>query len=346
MFASLRFGVSKLASVRHIGLAAPKEKLRVLITGSNGQIGTELAQMLRERHGKDSVICTDVRQPTEEFRSKGPFFYADALNYDRLAELVVKHNVNTVVHLAAVLSAAGEKNPDLALKVNVGGTHVILNLARQFNLRVLSPSTIAAFGPTTPRDNTPDFTIQRPTSMYGVTKVYLELLGEYYQKKFGVDFRSLRYPGIISAETLPTGGTTDYAVDIYLQAVQQGKYTCYLAEGTVLPMMFIPDCLKATVGLLEADQALLTHRTYNVAAMSFAPEQVCASIKKVMPSFKMDYNVDTAMRQKIAESWPKSLDDSAARKDWGWQPDYDLDGMTTEMLRLMAKLYGNKPAHA
>jgi threonine 3-dehydrogenase len=322
--------------VRRVSLPAPTQKLNILITGSNGQIGTELARSLRERHGRDAVVCTDVRQPTEEFRAAGPFEYADVLNYDRLAELVTRHKINCVVHLAAVLSAAGEKNPDLALKVNIGGTHVILNLARQFNLRVLSPSTIAAFGPTTPRDLTPDFTIQRPTSMYGVTKVYMELLGEYYNQKFGVDFRSLRYPGIISSETLPTGGTTDYAVDIYLNAVRTQKYTCYLRAGTTLPMMYIPDCLKATVALIEADAAKLTQRTYNVAAMSFEPEEIAASIRKQMPQFKLDYQVDEAMRQRIAESWPRSLDDSAARRDWAWKPDYDLDGMTKDMLKKMA----------
>ncbi|KAL6076218.1 L-threonine 3-dehydrogenase, mitochondrial-like isoform X1 [Balamuthia mandrillaris] len=314
-------------------------KPRVLITGGLGQIGTELVPALRQRYGAENVIAGDVRKPASSsgLADGGPFVYLNILQYTDLERTVVEHNVDWVIHNASILSATGEQNPSIALEVNVQGLNNVLELARRHNLRVLAPSSIAAFGPSSPRHNTPNTTIMRPNTIYGVSKVYLELLGEYYHTKFNVDFRSVRYPGIISNVAPPGGGTTDYAVEIFYKALQNGSYTSFLSARTELPMMYMPDCLKATTMLLEAPSEQLTSRTYNIAAMSFTPEELAAAIKKHMPEFAMSYKPD--FRQTIADSWPCSLDDSDARRDWNWKHDYDLDALVKDMLeKLRVKL--------
>lgn len=303
---------------------------RVLVTGSCGQIGMELVPVLREMYGTANVVATDVKSPPRSFLESGPFQYLDVSDRDQMARVILENGVDTVIHMAALLSAVGERNPQLALKVNNQGMENVLELARLNGFRVFAPSTIAVFGPTTPRDNTPDVTVMRPTTMYGVTKVFGELLGEYYNSKFGVDFRSLRYPGVISSKTMPGGGTTDYAVEIYYEALKNGKYECFLSEDTVLPMMYMPDLIKATIGLLEAPDEKLTQRCYNLGAMSFTPKELAGSIVKHIPDFEISYTAD--FRQLIADTWPRVIDDSIARRDWDWSPDYDIDSMTTDML--------------
>jgi nucleoside-diphosphate-sugar epimerase len=263
----------------------------------------------------------------------------DVTNREQLAEVVTKHKINTIIHLAAILSAVGEANPHLAWDVNINGLYNVLEVARHENCSVFTPSSIAAFGDSTPKDNTPQDTIQRPSTIYGVTKVAGELLCDYYYHKFGVDTRGVRFPGLISYKTLPGGGTTDYAVHIYYEALRQKKYTSYIGPGTKMDMMYMPDALDAIIQLMEADPAKLIHRNaFNVTAMSFAPEDIARSIQKFIPEFELDFDVDP-VRQAIAESWPNSLDDSAAREEWGWNPKYDLDAMTEDMLKnLKSKL--------
>jgi len=300
-------------------------------------VGQELVPYLREYYGTDAVVATDIRSPSAQFVDSGPFYYCDIMNPESLARLALEHNVDYIVHLASLLSAIGEQNPQLALKTNTRGTENVFEVARENNLRVFAPSTIAVFGPSTPREMTPDLTVMRPTTIYGVTKVYIELLGEYYHQRYGLDFRSLRYPGVISSQTMPGGGTTDYAVEIYYEALKKGQYTSFLEANTALPMMYMPDCLKATRELLEAPEEELTQRVYNVTAMSFTPAEIAQSIQKVLPDFKMHYDPD--WRQDIARTWPKSINDEAAQKDWGWVPDYDIDRMTSDMLdKLISKL--------
>ncbi len=312
-----------------------KRTPKTLVTGAVGQVGQELVPYLRSIRGAENVIASDVRSPPQELYDAGPFHYIDVLETTQLSRLVVEENVDTIVHLAAVLSATGEQHPHLALKINNVGTQNIFELARSNGCKIFCPSTIAVFGPSTPKDNTPDDVIMRPTTMYGLTKIHTELLGEYYHAKFGVDFRSLRYPGVISSKAMPGGGTTDYAVEIYHEALERGEYTCFLREDSALPMIYMPDLLKATVDLMEAEDSKLTRRVYNLGALSFTPKSVEESIKKFIPNFKMNYNVD--FRQEIADTWPRKLDDTEATKDWGWKPEYSLDDMSKDMLEELKK---------
>ncbi|MGQ4912394.1 MAG: NAD-dependent epimerase/dehydratase family protein [Candidatus Thorarchaeota archaeon] len=309
---------------------------RILVTGSYGQIGTELVGALRKRYGGENVIATGRKKPPKVLTQDGPYFHLDILDTNEIHSLLVNYDIDIVIHNASVLSAVGERNPQLAYKTNVEGAYNVLEAVRALNLdQVMIPSSIAAFGPSTPKDNTPNDVIMRPTTMYGVTKVFIELLGEYYTQRFGTDFRSLRYPGIISSEALPGGGTTDYAVEIFYEALKNKKYTCFLAEDAELPMMYMPDCIKSTIDLIEADASRLVHRSFNVTAMSFTPAEIAEEIKKHIPEFEITYEPD--FRQKIAESWPRSIDDSAAREEWGWKPDYDLSAMVKDMLGVLSK---------
>jgi nucleoside-diphosphate-sugar epimerase len=309
-----------------------KETKRILMTGAAGQIGSDLAQALRKKHGADNVLVTDLFRPSAELAEAGPFELLDVTDGRALDGLIRKYSVDTVYHLAALLSATGEKNPQKAWDVNMNGLYNVLETARERGLvRVFSPSSIAVFGPATPRENTPQDTILDPTTMYGVTKVAGELLCDYYVRKYKLDVRGCRYPGIISHQTLPGGGTTDYAVAIFYEAVQHGRYACFLREDTRLPMMYMPDCLKCTLDLMEADFGRLKHHSnFNVTAMSFSAGQLAAEIRRHIPSFECRYEPD--FRQAIADSWPASIDDSAARAEWGWKPNYDLAAMTVDML--------------
>ena len=318
--------------------AGDETSMRILVTGSAGQIGQELVPALRERYGNDNVVATDIRSTgVPRIQNDGPFCYCDVMQKDTLIRLVLEHNINCIVHNASILSAIGERNPQLALKINTEGIQNVLEVAVQNGIRVFAPSTIAVFGPSTPRVNTPDHTIMRPTTIYGITKIHLELLGMYYHDNYGLDFRSLRYPGVISSKTLPGGGTTDYAVEIYYDALRKGHYTSFLKADTAMPMMYMEDCLKATLMLLAAPNENLSERVYNVTAMSFTPRDLAESIQKIFPRFTIDYAPD--FRQKIADTWPTSIDDNLARRDWNWEPDYDIDMMTKEMLtKLSAKL--------
>lgn len=308
----------------------------ILITGGLGQIGTELSSYLRREYGAEHVILTDVVQKDSPAVEAGPFELLDVTDGKRLAELVDNYHVDTVMHLAALLSAVAEARPQLAYQINLGGLFQVLEVAREKNLSVFTPSSIGAFGPTTPKV-TPQDTIQRPTTMYGVTKVAGELLCDYYFRRFGVDTRGVRFPGLISYEALPGGGTTDYAVEIYYKAIRDAHYSCPIAKGTLMDMMYIPDALRAVHELMEADPSKLKHRNaFNIASMSFAPEDVAAAIQKQMPAFTMEYEVNPTL-QAIADSWPDQLDDSAAQEEWGWKAKYDLDTMTTDMLENLKK---------
>ena len=314
---------------------------KILVTGSLGQIGSELIVHLRKLYGDSNVVATDVvKKDIPKVIDAGPFELLDVLDAKKTVELCKKYQVNTIIHLAAILSAVAEKNPQLAYNINMNGLHTMLEIAREEKCQLFVPSSIAAFGPSTPKDKTPQDTIQRPTSMYGVTKVAGELLCDYYFKRYGVDTRGVRFPGLISYETLPGGGTTDYAVDIYYEALKKHAYTCFIKEGTLMDMMYLPDALNAITTLLEADASKLHHRNaFSITAMSFAPETIAAEIKKHIPDFKMSYDVDP-VRQSIADSWPNSLDDSVARAEWGWKPTYDLKTMTTDMLEKLAVKLG------
>jgi len=316
---------------------------RILVTGSVGQIGSELTPALRDRYGSDNVIAGGHRtKPSKELLEGGPFEIVDCGDLNQLTEVIKKYNIGTVYHLAAILSAVGEKNPQLAWSVNIDGLYNVLEVAREFNLAVFVPSSIAAFGPSTPKIKTPQDTIQRPTTIYGVTKVAGELLCDYYFKRFGIDTRGVRYPGIISYVTPPGGGTTDYAVEIFYEAIQNKHYTCPLKKGTSLDMMYMPDAIKAAINLMEANPDKLIHRNaFNVTAMQLKPEILEESIKKYIPEFRMDYEIDP-LKQGIADSWPDSMDDSCAREEWGWKPDYNLESMTKDMLdKLSIKLLKN-----
>jgi nucleoside-diphosphate-sugar epimerase len=307
---------------------------KILVTGSVGQIGSELTLALRKKYGAENVIaCGHSKRPSEELLGSGPFEFMEVRKYDEVKSVIEKYDVGVIYHLAALLSAVGESNPQLAWDINVNGLMTVLEIARNYNCSVFTPSSIGAFGPSTPKNGTPQDTIQRPTSMYGITKVSGELLCDYYYSKYKVDTRGLRYPGIISYVSPPGGGTTDYAVDIYYKALENKKYTCFLKSDTKLDMMYMPDALNAAINLMEADPSKLKHRNaFNVTAMNFTPEQVTASIKKRIPEFKIDYSIDP-VRQGIADSWPDYMDDSTARKEWGWKPVYNLEKMTDDMLK-------------
>lgn len=311
---------------------------KVLVTGCLGQIGSELVLRLREDLGNENVIATDIRMP-EKLEDGELFEILDVMDYEKMRALVEKYQVDTLIHLAALLSAVAEAKPKFAWDLNMVGLVNALEVAREFKLKFFTPSSIGAFGPNTPKDETPQDTLQRPTTMYGVTKVAGELLCDYYYTKYDVDTRGVRFPGLISYKTLPGGGTTDYAVDIYYSAIKEGKYTCFIDRGTAMDMMYMPDAIEAIVQLMNADPKNLVHRNaFNISAMSFEPEEIKASIKKVFPDFEMDYAVDP-VRHSIADSWPNSLDISCAQKEWGFQPRYDLDKMTQDMLtKLQEKL--------
>lgn len=310
---------------------------KILVTGSLGQIGSELVLKLRDVYGAANVVATDIRETDSEVVKSGPFEILDVTDGQKLHDIAKRNEVDTIIHLAALLSATAEKNPLFAWNLNMGGLVNALEAARELDCKFFTPSSIGAFGPTTPKDNTPQDTIQRPTTMYGVNKVSGELLCDYYNHKFGVDTRGVRFPGLISYVAPPGGGTTDYAVEIYYEAIKKGAYTSYIAEGTYMDMMYMPDALQAIISLMEADPSKLKHRNaFNITAMSFEPEQIAASIRKHIPTFTMDYAVDPA-RQTIADSWPNSIDATAAKEEWGFKADYDLDKMTADMLEKLKK---------
>jgi len=307
---------------------------KVLVTGATGQIGSELTTALREKLGMENVIAAGHKKtPEQTFIDSGPFHFLDVNRIETIAALVERYKVDTIYHLAAILSATAEKNPQLGWHINVDGLCNVLEIAREYKCAVFTPSSIGVFGAETPKDNTPQDTIQRPSTIYGISKVTGELLCDYYFTKYGVDTRGVRYPGLISYKTPPGGGTTDYAVEIYFEAVKNRKYTCYLKPETYLDLMYMPDAVKAAIDIMTADPETIRHRNaYNVSSMSLTPEIITASIKKIIPDFSIDYNVDP-LRQAIADSWPNKMEDRVAREEWGWMPDYDLDATTEDMIR-------------
>lgn len=310
---------------------------RILITGALGQIGSELSLQLKKLHGEENVVLSDIRFRQQDSQSTGHFEISDCTNMRSLADIVHRYDIKIIYHLASILSAAAEEKPQFAWNLNMGCLYNVLEIARENKLSVFVPSSIAAFGPDTPQDKTPQDTIQRPNTIYGISKAAGELLCDYYYNRFGVDVRGVRYPGLISYKTLPGGGTTDYAVEIYYEAVKHKKYYCYLKADTQLDMMYMPDAIKAAIELMQADPGKLKHRNaFNITAMSVNPEDIAAEIRKHIPEFCVDYRVDM-LKQKIADSWPNSLDDSAAREEWGWKPDYDLAAMSADMIRKLSE---------
>ena len=307
----------------------------VLVIGSTGQIGSELTMALRKIYHQGRIVAGYIpgSAPTGDLLESGPAEMANVCNGAQIAEIVDKYDIDTIYNLAALLSATAERLPLKAWDIQMNGLINVLEVAREKHCAVFTPSSIGSFGPDTPRDNTPQDTIQRPTSMYGVTKVATELLSDYYFHKYGVDTRSVRFPGLISYKTLPGGGTTDYAVEIYYAAVKGEEFVCPLAQGTYMDMMYMPDAIKAAIRLMEADPRYLVHRNaFNITAMSFDPEGVYDAIRKHIPNFKMRYEVDP-VRQAIADSWPNRMDDICARKEWGWTPSYNLESMTRDMIK-------------
>ncbi|MCK9583952.1 MAG: NAD-dependent epimerase/dehydratase family protein [Candidatus Cloacimonetes bacterium] len=309
----------------------------ILVIGAAGQIGSELVPYLRKIYGDSHVIATFNRTPLPaEIAEAGPTAQMNATDGNSMLEVVKKYNIDAIYNLVAVLSAKGEANPPLSWKINMDTTFNCLETMKDVKGAVFTPSSIGAFGLTTPQDQTPQDTIMRPSTIYGISKVAGELLADYYHLKYGVDARGVRFPGIISNVTMPGGGTTDYAVEIYYEAIKNKKYTSNLAAGTFLDMMYMPDALAAAVNIMEADPAKLIHRNcFNVTAMSFDPEMIAAAIRKHIPKFVLDYKVDPA-KQAIADSWPNSMDDSCARQEWGWKPEYNLESMTRDMLEKVA----------
>jgi nucleoside-diphosphate-sugar epimerase len=313
---------------------------KVLVTGATGQIGSELVVALREKYGKNNVVAAGhKKKPGEKLLEPGPFEYVDVAEEERLQSIVKEYKVDAVYHLASLLSAAGEENPQLAWKVNIGGLYNVLEVSRKCGVaQVFWPSSIAVFSPEAPRISVPQNTVLFPRTMYGLTKVAGELLCNYYFLKFGLDVRSVRYPGVISSVTPPGGGTADYAVEMFHEALKKKRYTCFVREDTMLPMMYIPDCIKAALDLMATDSSKLKTRTsYNVAAMSFSAGELAAEIKKHTPNFTCEYKPD--FRQKIADSWPISIDDSLARREWGWTPTYDLAAMTKDMITKLGEKF-------
>jgi nucleoside-diphosphate-sugar epimerase len=304
---------------------------RILVTGALGQIGSELVAELRRRYGEEKVVASDIRMPPGGGLD-GPFAYVDCTNLGQIREAVRRHGIDTVYHLAALLSAVAEEKPQVAWDINMGGLYRVLEVARESRCAVFFPSSIGAFGPSTPSTGTPQDTVQRPTTMYGVTKVAGELLCDYYFQRFGVDARGVRFPGIISHVALPGGGTTDYAVDIFYQALKYRHYSCFLRSETRLDMMYMPDALLAAIDVMEAPSDTLVHRNaFNVTAMNFTPAELADAIRSHIPDFRIEYEIDP-VRQAIADSWPDSIDDGAAREEWGWSPTWTLESMTADML--------------
>lgn len=313
----------------------------VLIIGSTGQIGSELTMKLRGLYN-GNIVASYIpgAEPTGELKESGPSAIVDITNEQQIAETVSKYKIDTIYNLAALLSAVAEAKPQLAWKIGMGGLFNVLEVAREMKCAVFTPSSIGVFGNNTPKDNTPQDTIRNPRTMYGVTKVSGELLSDYYNIRFGVDTRSVRFPGLISYVTPPGGGTTDYAVDIYYSAVKGETFKCPIAAGTYMDMMYMPDALRAAVEIMEADPSKFVHRnSFNIASMSFEPETIYKKIQEYIPDFKMEYEVDP-LRQTIAESWPNSLDDTCAREEWGWKPEYDLDAMTKDMIEKLKVRFG------
>lgn len=312
-------------------------KGKILVLGASGQIGTDLVLALREMHGNDRVIASDIKEPITEILNAGPFELIDVLNEKRLDEIFLKHSICEVYHLAALLSATAEKLMDKAWNINMQGLLNILNIVKEKNyIKLFWPSSIAVFGPDTPKKNTPQHTITEPTTIYGITKLAGERLCEYYHDNYGVDVRSIRFPGLISYKAPPGGGTTDYAVSIFHEAILHNYYKCYLRSDSTLPMMYMPDAVKSMLGIMNASAKKIKIRSsYNVSGMSFSPAEIALKIKKYIPTFKIEYQSD--YRQKIADSWPQSIDDKQAFEDWGWKPDYDLDSMTEEMILELSK---------
>lgn len=311
----------------------------VLVIGSTGQIGSELTMKIRNMYPEGNVVAGYIKgaEPKGILLESGPAEEADVCNGEQLLGIVKKYNIDTIYNLAALLSAVAERKPQMAWNIQLNGLMNILEIARENNVAVFTPSSIGSFGPETPHQNTPQDTIQRPRSMYGVTKVATELLSDYYHSKYGVDTRSVRFPGLISNVTLPGGGTTDYAVEIYYAAVKGEEFVCPIAAGTYMDMMYMPDALKAAVDIMNADPSKLKHRnSFNIASMSFDPEIIYHKIQEHIPEFKMRYEVDP-VRQAIADSWPDKMDDSCAREEWGWTPAYDLESMTVDMIEALRK---------
>jgi nucleoside-diphosphate-sugar epimerase len=317
---------------------------KFLVTGALGQIGSELTAALRQRHGDTNVVATDIHMPTDTvLRDSGPFEFLDVLDPHHITRVMQMHDVGTIYHLAAVLSAVGESRPNVAWQVNVNGLYNILEAARQYHCSLFFPSSIGAFGETTPQDQTPQDTIQRPQTIYGVTKLTGELICDYYHHRFNLDTRGVRFPGLISYQTEPGGGTTDYAVEIFFEAVRHHKYSCYLRPDSRLDMMYMPDAIMAMIRLMEADPGRLKHRNaFNITSMNFTPEELAGEIRRHIADFEITYDVDP-VRQTIADSWPNSMDDSAARAEWDWAPQYGLSAMTVEMLTKLGERFGIGP---